>query len=90
MTYAISNQEKITNRCAALLSERGIASSETVDTVCGICGSSLGTLNDILYYKTGENDVLDYFEDELVAEGLAEHDNEDEDDEEDEEDEEER
>ena len=47
-----------------------------MELVCGINGSSFDTLNGILEYKTGENDVMTYFEDELVAEGLAEHDDE--------------
>lgn len=83
MTYLPENYDKIQNRCYTLLSEHGIASEEAVELVCGINGSSFDTLNDILEYKTGENDVMAYFEDELVAEGLAEHDDEYEDDEED-------
>ena len=83
MTYLPENYDKIRNRCYTLLSERGIASEEAVELVCGINGSSFDTLNAILEYKTGENDVMTYFEDELVAEGLAEHNEEHEDDEED-------
>ena len=83
MTYLPKNDDKILNRCYTLLSERGIASEESVELVCGINGSSLDTLNDILEYKTGDNDVMTYFEDDLVAEGLAEHEDEYEDDEED-------
>ena len=82
MTYLPKNYDKILNRCYTLLSERGIASDESVELVCGINGISFDTLNDILEYKTGENDVMSYFEDELVAEGLAEHDDEYEDEEE--------
>ena len=76
MTYLPKNYDKILNRCYTLLSEHGIASEESVELVCGINGSSFDTLNGILEYKTGENDVMTYFEDELVAEGLAEHDDE--------------
>ena len=83
MTCLPKNHDKILNRCYTLLSERGIASEESVELVCGINGRSFDTLNDILEYKTGNNDVMTYFEDDLVAEGLAEHDEEYEDDEED-------
>ena len=81
ITYLPKNYDKIRNRCYALLSEHGIASEDAVELVCGINGSSFDTLNAILEYRTGENDVITYFEDELVAEGLAEHDDESEDEE---------
>ena len=71
MTYHLEDREKIKNRCAELLSERGIVCKETVRVVLGIHGDSLDTLNDILEHETGENDIMDYFADELEAEGLV-------------------
>lgn len=83
MTYQLEDKEKIKNRCAELLSERGIVCAETVRVVLGIHGDSLDTLNDILEHETGENDIMDYFADELEAAGLVSRDDEQEDDDED-------
>lgn len=83
MTYRLEDREKIKNRCAELLSERGIVCEETVRVVLSIHGDSLDTLNDILEHETGENDIMDYFADELEAAGLVSRADEQEDDDED-------
>lgn len=80
MTYQLEDKEKIKNRCAELLSEHGIVCAETVRVVLSIHGDSLDTLNDILEHETGENDIMDYFADELEAAGLVSRADEQEDD----------
>lgn len=79
MTYRVEDTDRIKDTCARLLSEHGIVCDETVRVVLGLNGSTIDTLNDILEHETGENDVMDYFADELEAAGLVRLDDDNED-----------
>lgn len=70
LRYWTEDSDEIRDRCCALLKARCGASEPTVKMVLDINGYSLDTLNDMLYSLTGETEVLEYFEDDLVASGL--------------------
>ena len=69
------------------LSEYGIVSLETLEIITGIYGYEWSTLDDILYYVSGYQDIEQYLENEDKETYDKYYNNEDDEDEEDEEDE---